>query len=556
VIQVLVALLCVLPTVVSAYPFDPEDVPTPRDRLADFSRYLDQLRTDLGIPGMGAAMVYRGRLVYSQGFGYADVERKIESTPHTPFHIASVTKTFAAVAVLQLVEQGKIDLDAPASQYGLALPPAVRVRHLLSHTSQGVPGEQFLYDGMRYGLLGDIVRQVSGQDLEAYWVEHVFVPLGLTRTAFANGKVYAGNDLSMEAVYADVADPYRTTWRGKIEPTHYQGYTGASAGIVASVEDLARYAAALQRNELLKPETQQRMWTAQTNRAGQVLPYGLGWFVQEYAGLRVVYHYGIWDGCSSLLMLVPEAELAFVVLANSERLSSAFDFTGDRRLLSSSFALAFLHRFVLGKGKLAPLEIYASQPELLKQLAKAKAEPAGQPYALELAMQAAAYRRVGRAELAERWYGDFQLSYARRISPVLKKQRVLAAISGVQNDTSRVVTFSLTSRQRVRLLAVGESAAMQMRDYAWLVRTDSAQARTPPPLWEMKFAQTEHAGGADKNRMQQLELSLEAGTYALHYRTDESHAWLQWNDLPPLLDFYGVVVYVANSPVLASKAAP
>ena len=112
------------------------------ETLDTFEAELENLRQEMKIPGMSAAVVKDGQLVWARGFGYADVENGIPATPETPYHLASVTKTFAAVVIMQLVQEGKLSLDDPVSRYGVSLPEGdkVLVRHLMSHTSEGTPG--------------------------------------------------------------------------------------------------------------------------------------------------------------------------------------------------------------------------------------------------------------------------------------------------------------------------------------------------------------------------------------------------------------------------------
>ena len=109
------------------------------ETLDAFVTELEALRRQMKIPGMSAAVVKDGQLVWARGLGYADVENQLPATPETPYPLASVTKTFAAVVIMQLVQEGKLNLDDPVARYGVNLPEgeAVLVRHLMSHTSEG-----------------------------------------------------------------------------------------------------------------------------------------------------------------------------------------------------------------------------------------------------------------------------------------------------------------------------------------------------------------------------------------------------------------------------------
>src|SRR5262245_16805117 len=116
--------------------------PPPAQTLTEFGSQLDLLRSQLAIPGMAAIVMVRDAVVWEGSLGQADLASQRPVTPETQFHLASLTKTFAATLVMQLVEQGQVRLDDPVSDYGITLPSSgvIRVRHLLSHTSEGVPG--------------------------------------------------------------------------------------------------------------------------------------------------------------------------------------------------------------------------------------------------------------------------------------------------------------------------------------------------------------------------------------------------------------------------------
>src|SRR6516162_10264190 len=139
---VTVALTLVLPS--SGMASDP-----PVRNVADLAERLEKLRQEVQIPAFSAAVAQGDRIVWAKGFGMADREMARPATPETIYHIASLTKTFASTIILQLVEEGKIDLEATVSRYGVAMQNAdvVRVKHLLSHTSDDPPGAKYRYDG-------------------------------------------------------------------------------------------------------------------------------------------------------------------------------------------------------------------------------------------------------------------------------------------------------------------------------------------------------------------------------------------------------------------------
>ena len=153
-----IALLTIAGAIIMVWPAQGQSADLDR-RIALFARYVDPLRTQLDIPGVSAAVVSAGRIVWESGFGYADVERRIPATPDTPYRIASITKTFASTLLLQCVERGTLNLDAPMRNFGATVPDAAAtVRHVLAMASDAPAGSRYHYDGDRFGTLTTVVE--------------------------------------------------------------------------------------------------------------------------------------------------------------------------------------------------------------------------------------------------------------------------------------------------------------------------------------------------------------------------------------------------------------
>src|ERR1044072_5827679 len=155
------------------------------ERIARLETLLENIRQELKIPAYSAAIVKDQKVLWAKGFGYADVENKIPATEHTPYHLASLTKTFASTILMQLVQEGKIKLDDPVSKYGITLESAgiIRVRHLLSHTSEGNPGEQYRYNGNRFSELDKVIQGATGKSFGELLIANILEPLGMNETA-------------------------------------------------------------------------------------------------------------------------------------------------------------------------------------------------------------------------------------------------------------------------------------------------------------------------------------------------------------------------------------
>jgi CubicO group peptidase (beta-lactamase class C family) len=315
-----------------------------------FEAELESLRQEMKIPGMSAAVVKDGQLVWARGLGYADVENHVPATPETPYHLASVTKTFAAVIVMQLVQEGKLSLDDPVARYGVNLPEgdAVLVRHLMSHTSEGIPGQRFQYNGNRYGLLSQVVQAATGRSLQEWLFERILHPLGMDDTAPSvagcTGLPFAP---TCERVCKALALPYQLDENLNFIPGYYYPGFGAAAGLISTVIDLAKFDAALDANTLVTAATKELMWMPTVSNSGQKLPYGLGWFTQSYRGTRLIWHYGQWPpSVSSLVLKIPDEGLTLIVLANTDVLSTPFQL-GSGDIMTSLMALTFYKRFIL-----------------------------------------------------------------------------------------------------------------------------------------------------------------------------------------------------------------
>jgi CubicO group peptidase (beta-lactamase class C family) len=307
---------------------------------------------------MSAAVVQDGQIVWEYGFGFANVAARIPATPDTPYPVADISGTLAAVLLLQCVEQRRMELDAPISGYAVELPePDVTLRELLSHTSTPRPGESFEYNPDRYAQLTTAMEWCAPQPYRKSVAHRILDRLAMIDSV--PGTDMQSPDVVPEGLftpeelqhYRDVlsrmAVPYKVTDRRRHERIDLPpAGINAATGLVSTVRDLARFDAALEPPLLLAEETLNVAWSPVVTPSGAVLPTGLGWFVQFYRGERVVWHFGfIPNAYSSLIVKVPDRHVTFILLANSDRVSAPFQLaSGD--LTKSVFAMVFLKRAI------------------------------------------------------------------------------------------------------------------------------------------------------------------------------------------------------------------
>lgn len=312
------------------------------------------------VAGLAVAVVRGGALASFCGHGLADIESGEPVGEQTVFRIASITKTITAVAVMQLQEQGLVDLDAPVRDYlhAFRLIPAsprfrpVTLRHLLTHTAGiravrtvfdllrptlgwGVPaghavpalaryyrdglhvdtdpGTKWAYSNHGFAVLGQVVEDVTGTPFDRYVREHVFGPAGMSRSDLVRS----------ERVRSGLATGYHMRSRGLIAVTDRENVpVGAGSGY-ASTSDMARFAAALlggganEHGRILQPQTLVQMFAPHYQPDPRIPGMGLGFFRGETGGYATVGHDGIWPGFHAAMLLVPEREAGVLAFANT-----------------------------------------------------------------------------------------------------------------------------------------------------------------------------------------------------------------------------------------------
>ena len=324
----------------------------PTEKITKIETAVSSLMSRQGIPAVSVAIVEDNQIRFQRGYGMADVENFVPAKALTVYRIASVTKSLTAVAAMQLVEKGKLDLDAPIQKYVPSFPTKnfpITTRQLLAHLS-GIrnykpgegertdhydsltaalsvfkddpldfePGTKYSYTTFGYTLLGAVIEGASAMKYEDYMRENVFKPAGMQHT-------YVDD---LYALIPNRARGYRPKVYGVFNGENRNAslmdssYKIPAGGLVSTAEDIARFAIAVQNGVLIKPETFAEMSKSQKTRDGRETGYGYGWYVGAIEGFssdpNSVWHGGVQPGFTSDLVLLPKKRLALVILANLE----------------------------------------------------------------------------------------------------------------------------------------------------------------------------------------------------------------------------------------------
>jgi serine beta-lactamase-like protein LACTB, mitochondrial len=322
--------------------------------------YLEKSWQSQGAAGMSVVIAAKGNTIFSQAFGFADLDNLVPATASTVYNMGSISKTETAVAVMQLVEQGKVSLNDPIQKYVPSFPDKgfpITIFHLMTHTS-GIrhyrdhdfpgpygdydenmrpyhslaeaikifkddpllfrPGEYFFYSSYAVDLLQGVVEKASGMGFEDYMRQYVWEPSGMLSTEFDipervvphRAKAYLmENGRTLNAPYGDIT------------------YKFAGGGMISSTEDLVRFGAALNHGKLLKPNTLALMYKPQLNSIleyqehgqGEKLPFeqALIWeILKDSGGRRILSHSGAVKGFESCLVNYPDQDFVIADMAN------------------------------------------------------------------------------------------------------------------------------------------------------------------------------------------------------------------------------------------------
>ena len=294
-------------------------------------------------PGLSVSVARDGKIIWSEGFGFANLEQQKPVTTQTLFRVGSISKSLTAAGLMLLVEKGKLDLDADIRRYLPDFPDKghlITTRQLAGHLAGirhyksneflldkpfasvadslkifendpllSTPGEQYFYSTFGWVLISRVMEVAAREDFLPYMQKSVFAPLGLTNTM----PDYADREVPQRTQFYDVKPG------GGFVPSPVVDCSDkwAGGGFLSTPEDLVHFGAALLHSGFLQRESLRTMFISQKTTAGKVTGYGVGWFVTADAqGHPVFWHTGGSVGGTSVLLLHPQSRLVLAMCSN------------------------------------------------------------------------------------------------------------------------------------------------------------------------------------------------------------------------------------------------
>lgn len=327
--------------------------------IENLDKVINEYMVKKPIPGLALGVVYDNEVIYTKGFGVKNMDTKEPVNEYSLFHMASVSKTFVATGIMQLVEQGKIKLDSYLIEY---LPyfelkddryKKITIRQMLNHIS-GIPdeedyewdkpqydeealeryvrnlkdkelmwepGEKFAYSNIAFEILGAVIAKVSGVSFEDYMKENILNVLQMKESNFLKPLV------SKELITTPHVLDFETGYRVKVsEVFPYNRAHGPSSTLCSNVVELCNYAIAymnegrFQGAKILEPQSYSELWREQaaTGWPGYTSEVGLAWFLGEYKGVKARSHSGCDTGFLSNLVILPEIKAAVALMMNCD----------------------------------------------------------------------------------------------------------------------------------------------------------------------------------------------------------------------------------------------
>lgn len=336
--------------------------------VAYIEKQMEETLTKYHPVGLAVGVIQNGEIAFTKGVGLANLTTKQPVTPQTIFRVASISKTLTAVATMQLIEQNRFQLDDPANKHLTSFQiqqpkkyAPITVRHLLTHTSglgelapvlsyinpktayhviahrfgkqyrlpmsefyagrlkpDSPPGVKWSYANHGFGVLEQLIADVSGQPFPEYMRDHVLNPIGMTQSAFERQESWKHPALG-----------YKVDQKGQASPVvDIEAIPQGAGGLFTSIEELSQYAKALMLDgnpsPMLKEQTLRQMYHPHYKTADAHNAMGLGFNVRQWRGHQIAFHDGLWLGFMSSMWLAPEAGLGVLVFMNTAHSSAVW----------------------------------------------------------------------------------------------------------------------------------------------------------------------------------------------------------------------------------------
>lgn len=317
-----------------------ESIPQQKSIDAIFSKWNNS-----NSPGGTVGVIKNGKLIFTKGYGMANLDYNIPNGPKTVFKIASTSKQFTAASIILLSQQGKLSLDDKLSKFFPKFPSYandITIQHLINHTSgirdyfilarlSGLerddhytdktvekllmdqqelnfnPGEEFLYSNSGYWLLGQIVKKVGGKTLTVFAKKNIFDPLEMKNSRFHD---------NYEEVVKNRATGYRSNRKGGFHQYMTTLNMVGDGGVLTTINDLAKWDASFYNTSVFNKDFWNEMLQLGTLNNGEKTAYASGLAIKNYKGLEVIHHSGSFVGYRTQLIRFPKAKFSVIVLAN------------------------------------------------------------------------------------------------------------------------------------------------------------------------------------------------------------------------------------------------
>jgi CubicO group peptidase (beta-lactamase class C family) len=306
---------------------------------------IDQLFEDYKgqVPGASLLVIKKGNKIFEKSFGLANLAKETAVTPNTNFRLASVTKQFTAMCILQLIEQEKLNLKTNLIQIFRNFPEygkTITIKHLLQHTSGLIdyedlipdtvtiqvldkdvlemmkqqdstyfePGTEYRYSNSAYAVLSVIIEKISGKTFAKYLKQYIFTPVGMTNTIALEEGISTVNNRAMGYKFENGKFVFKD-----------QSITSAvlgDGGIYSSISDLYKWDQILYSDVLISTETLDLIFSHGILKNGELIDYSFGWYLKNFKGNKCVYHTGSTSGFRNVFFRIPKQKLSVIILTN------------------------------------------------------------------------------------------------------------------------------------------------------------------------------------------------------------------------------------------------